>query len=174
LGACCVLFCTFNYKDLNKLWTELVSTVILCLAERDCDLRWRRLMNKCAFGISLTYTWTCADGCIQTKYIHSTWSDTCVCIHWQSGYTLVHAYAMPARNFAIMCRYKGDAMGRAMLGACHNSLPAALRAYELLLTRRAPGVPDTELAQLRLKVSVSAHMDISNAHMHMYCVLTDL
>ncbi len=65
-------------------------------------------------------------------------------------------------------------MGRAMLGACHNSLPAALRAYELLLTRRAPGVPDTELAQLRLKVSVSAHMDISNAHMHMYCVLTDL
>ncbi|KAF5829261.1 Non-repetitive/WGA-negative nucleoporin C-terminal-domain-containing protein [Dunaliella salina] len=50
--------------------------------------------------------------------------------------------------------YKGDAMARAMLGACHNSLPAALRVYELLLARRAPGVPEAELAQVRLKVSL--------------------
>jgi len=50
--------------------------------------------------------------------------------------------------------YKGDAMARAILGACHNSLPAALRVYELLLARRAPGVPEAELAQVRLKVSL--------------------
>lgn len=43
-------------------------------------------------------------------------------------------------------------MARAMLSACHNSMPAALRVYELLLARRAPGVPDADLSQLRLKV----------------------
>jgi len=43
-------------------------------------------------------------------------------------------------------------MARAMLSACHNSLPAALRVYEMLLARRAPGVPDAELSQVRLRV----------------------
>jgi hypothetical protein len=60
------------------------------------------------------------------------------------------AVAQPAA--AAAAAFRGDTMARAMLGACAGSLPSALRVYEMLLTRRAPGVPEADLAQLRLKV----------------------
>jgi hypothetical protein len=48
----------------------------------------------------------------------------------------------------------GDAIAQAIVSACRGSLPAAQRVLELLLTRRAPGVPEASLATLAMRTVV--------------------
>ncbi|KAJ9533495.1 hypothetical protein QJQ45_026554, partial [Haematococcus lacustris] len=50
----------------------------------------------------------------------------------------------------------GDAVAAALVGACRGSLPAAQRVLELLLSRRAPGVPEASLASLSIRTAVLA------------------
>jgi hypothetical protein len=45
-------------------------------------------------------------------------------------------------------------VSRCLSHACRGSLPSLQRAYELLLARRAPGVPDAELASVRMRTQL--------------------